>query len=150
MKSFKVTFQNSPLNSIGASWVQSIIHDIDAFHHHLVGAVAVDPEDFGIANQPTEPDTHQCPPTTELIEHGDLHAEFDWVMVREIKDRGAELDVLGLMNHGRQKQIGISDRLGDGGLIFTDPGLTKTELVGENHRFPILLQDFPIYALLGM
>ena len=81
-----------------------------------------------------------------MVEHRRLRRDDRRMLDREAEDSGAELDLLGLLQQRGEEDERRGDRLRRRRDVFADPALPKAQLVGQDHRLAVLLQDFRIIA----
>ena len=121
---------------------------LDRLLHHP-GPVrrAVQLEHLEVAGRAAGADAEDEAALGQLVEHRGMGGDDRRVLLRQVDDAGTELDVLGALDQGREKDEGRGDLLRLVGVVLADIDLREAQLVRQDDRVLILAQDREVRSL---
>ena len=113
---------------------------VDRFHEGALARGRVDLEQLEIGGEPAGADAEQEAAAAHVVELRGLAGDDRRMMVRQVDDRGAEREVLGLRHEAGEEHQRRGERLGGGGEMLAHPELVVAELVGQDRLGGVLGQ----------
>jgi hypothetical protein len=101
-------------------------------------------EHLDVAHEAAGADAHDEAPAAEVVEHGDVRGDRGGMHLRQVDDAGAERDLGGPRNQGREEDERRGDALAPRAEVLAHERLGEPEAVGEHDGLLVLLEDLPV------
>ena len=117
---------------------------VDRFREHVVAVRLQQSERLGVGAENAGADAQDESPFEQVVEHRRIRRHHHRMGVRQIDDRGPDLDLRGHAEQRGDEHHAVGNVLGRIGEVFAAIALAVSEPVGENKCFAILLERLDV------
>ena len=114
--------------------------DVERLHGHGAPLLRVEAVELLVGGDASRAETEVEAAVRQVVEEGDAGRHVGRVVLVEADRGGSQADALGLPEHAADEDLGHDDRLVPHGVVFADPELAETELLGADDQLDVLVE----------
>jgi hypothetical protein len=123
---------------------------VDRFDEHGLAVLVEQAQRLGVRAQDAGADAEDEAALEQVVDHRRVGGDDHRMAVREVRDRSADLDLLGDAEQGRDEHQAVRDVLDRVGEMLAAIAFGVAELVGQDEGLAVLLQRLRIVPSLRM